>query len=268
MTVEKVIVKSLLVIAYTTEMWGTSGTYRLEVGELFYIGSTKDLGRRLSDHTSDLRGGRHWIKELQAAFDAGGEVRMFLIQEYPEKPNDKGSDHRKRLRMHEQRLLDPLFGTAGCVNKSSSSGYNATISEVMRAKWADPEWRANTGSKIANAQRGRVTSTETRAKMAEAKRGSKNVNARAVVMWFKGERFRFATVTEAAAHFGVSQQLMHQWLGWKIRWPGEGRTPRLPYRHLIGLRGCFEDARQFEWMSELFDTPAVGGAVDDGYECG
>jgi hypothetical protein len=63
--------------------------------------------------------------------------------------------------------------------------------------------------------------------MAAAKRGARNPNARAVqVTEPDGTQLEFATATDAAEFFGVSQQLMDQWLKGNTAWPGTGRRVR------------------------------------------
>lgn len=238
-------------IPYTPKIHRMAGTYRMEVGDLFYIGSSKKVGGRFSNHRTMLENGEHWVKELQAAYDAGGEVRFFLIREIPEKPcdvkNKRGDDHRSRLWFWEQQLLDPLYGTPGCVNRSSSSCHNSKVSEMMRKKWADPEWRGSVGAKISESLRGREISKETRTKMSEAKKGARNAKSKPVIMWFEGERHEFPSAMGAAERFGVKQQVMDLWLRGVVPWPGRG-VGKTRYPNLIGLYGSF--------------------SADEGMECG
>lgn len=219
------------------------GTYLLHVGDLFYVGSTKSFGRRYSNHKVGLERGEHWNEALYQAYLAGAGMDFEILEIIERKPADVETekDYVKRLKLHEQWLLDKWFGKPGCVNVSSDSGFNTTIGEWMKAKWCDPEFRETQVARL-KARRGAAVTAETREKMAEAKRGKRNARSRACTLWFHDEKLRFDSATAAARHFGVTQQVMDLWLRGSMGWPGaNGRTPRSDRgRQLVGLMGGYD----------------------------
>lgn len=217
----------------------TSGTYRVNVGKFFYLGSTRRFGFRNSNHKCDLEQGKHQNKQLQAAYDECREYEFIMLLEIPTYPaRDTGNDHRDRLEHHEQKLINQHWGDPFLCNASNSARHNSGIGAVMKERWQDPEFRANQIA-IMNANR-KPVSAETKAKMSESKRGAKHPRARAVRMQFQGAELDFPTTTQAAAHFKVSQQTMNLWIKGKIQWPGKGAKPPKPQnRRLIGLTGQY-----------------------------
>jgi len=111
----------------------------------------------------------------------------------------------------EQELLDFYAGNPHLCNVSTSAfGPDEDMRGRLKARMADRE-----------------RSAPTREKMAAAKRGERNPNARPVqVTDPQGAVMEFVSVTEAAEFFGVSQQLMDQWLKGLVAWPGEGYRVR------------------------------------------
>jgi hypothetical protein len=218
---------------YAPHMVNLSGTYAVFCGGHFYLGSTTMLGRRVSSHRAELVAGKHPNSRLQELFNAGHSFGAVLLKEIPRKRDDTDKSHRVRLELNEQWLLNEWFGTPFCLNRSSESGFNSTISGVMKAKWQDPGFREK--MLAANSARGPV-SDETRARMSSAKLGSRNPKSRGCVLELHGKRLRFESESLAARHFGVTQQAMHGWLTGLIPWPGTGvRAPRR--KDLIGLTG-------------------------------
>lgn len=215
------------------------GTYRLHVGPCFYVGSTSDLRRRWLDHRNRLRQGEHPVADLQVAWwgTEGDDLRMEVVEVMPRKPYERDKALRKRLRLHEQWLLDAEFGTPGCVNRSQESGFNADIGEIMRRKWQDPVFREKQIALMQEGRRAKGLSKATREKMSKAKRGGRNARARACVIRFEGMEHRFDCVSDAARRLGVKQQVLDLWLKGKNAWPGQGR--RTNYPQWIGLTGEF-----------------------------
>lgn len=218
---------------YQPNLCKCAGTYRIQVGQFFYIGSTATLGHRISDHRTRLAKGEHRNPALQAAWDQIHEFSAFLLKEVPRKRHDTDGDHNARLRFHEEMLLRKLHGTEGCCNRSSTAYYNSDVGGNLRAKWQDPEYRA----KMLEVLRTRKFSDESRAKMAEAKRGKNNPKSRPCSITFNGEALRFESASEAAKHYGVSQQAMKQWLDGASSWPTDGGKTRPQNRRLAGMTG-------------------------------
>jgi group I intron endonuclease len=126
-----------------------------------YIGSSFDIKRRLGQHKSSLRTGRHDNEHLQRAFNKYGESGFvyapLIVCE------------RAELLYYETRLVQHYKAT------SAQHGYNKVvpdrsclseatkrkISEVRKAQWQSPEYRA----KMIASQKGRVKSAEHKARM-------------------------------------------------------------------------------------------------------
>lgn len=221
---------------YTPMMHHTPGIYRVRCGGFFLVGSTQRLGSRHSFHRLALERGEHPNAGLQTAWNETRSFEFSMLLEVPKKIDDSRVDHIRRLKFHEQRFLDSLFGTVGCVNLSSDSGFSTPIGSWMKEKWQDPDFRAGRLEKLA-ASRGPV-SEDTRRKMSEAKKGKRNAKSRRCQFTFAGEALRFDSVREAAAHFDVPPQVMDLWLRGSVKWPGTGRRG-LKYGRLNGLTGRY-----------------------------
>jgi hypothetical protein len=232
---------------YDSKFCNQAGTYRVDVGPKFYIGSTTRLGSRHSSHRADLTAGKHPNKALQAAWSEHQDFRFTVLTLIPAKDCDRGRDHAERLKFYEQRLLDESFNDPDCCNASESSRYNTTLSGVMKAKWRDPEFRVTATRKLRAARKANPVGPETREKMAAAKRGLAGPAARPCVLQLPGSdvELAFESVSEAAAFVGVSQQAMQGWVTGRTPWPGLGlKPPRV--RRLAGLRGRYIERGEFE----------------------
>lgn len=226
---------------YNPSFCRLSGTYRINIGPKFYIGGTKSLGARNSDHTLKLRAGEHPNRKLQAAFDEFETYEFVVLTSIPERAWDRGHDHRERIKFQEQLLLDAHFEDPDCCNGSSSSRHNSTISAVLKERWADPEFRALSVDRIRRgvAARG-PASAETRAKMSESKLGWRAPRGRACEITLPGNLPAvFPNAAEAARALGVTQQLLQNWLVGSAPWPGMGTTKLKSSAHLVGLRGRY-----------------------------
>lgn len=215
----------------------SGGVYRVTVGRFFYIGSTRSLGSRRSDHKIRLEAGTHPCAALQLAFDEIGKFEMTITWLVPEKPSESKEDHRRRLRMLEQIELNAWFGKRGCTNGSSDSGFNTKIGAWLKRKWADPEFRESQVARL-KARKGDAVSAETRGRMSLAKQRGRHHAARKCFTTFGGATLHFSCVRDAAEHLGVSQQVMDLWLRGIVAWPGTGRKSR-SYGHLEGLTGAY-----------------------------
>lgn len=224
-------------VSYRPELCRVTGVYRLQVGDYFYIGSGITVGTRRSEHLQALRAGTHRSSKLQAAWDLFEDAEFIILQEVKPKGWSKADNGRDRAMLLEHEEIQKHFGTEFCCNQSSSAYGNACLGDYMREKWQDEEFRTKTIERL-KSRRGHKVSPECREKMARAKMGERNINARACTLRRGGDTWNFVTGSEAATHFGVSQQTMHLWLSGQVPWPGAGRPPRNPQaRTLIGLRG-------------------------------
>lgn len=203
-----------------------AGVYCVFVGPCFYVGSTKNLGPRISDHRTRLMKGIHPNTALQAAWKDHQNFTAVVVRECDP----------QELRPREDALIKDSFAIGGCCNVSENAYGNSRAGEITKANWQDPRYRA----KIIAANTGRIPSAETRAKMAEAKKGARNSNARRCSLDLRGETMEFETATAAAKHYGTSQQTMDLWLRGVVPWPGKGpRKPKKTSAHLIGLSGRY-----------------------------
>ena len=222
---------------YHPSLSSVAAVYRLEVGATFYIGSTRALGPRFSDHAARLTKGIHSNPMLQKAHDDGGAVSLVVLETVARKHDDSDKDHSRRLKFREQAHLTPLLKLDLCANRSESTTHNTGIGEWMKTKWQDPVFREKQITRM-KLRKGGAVSLESRSKMAEAKRGSRNPKARPCQVGFAGELRVFPCGASAAAHFKVSQQVMDLWLRGEVPWPGTGkRAPR--QKHLVGLTGRY-----------------------------
>lgn len=145
-----------------------------------------------------------------------------ILKEMPRKPAESDHDYHARLRTWSH-IRGGTVPDAG---------------DGLRRKWQGPEWRA---AQVARKKerRGDLVSAETRAKMASAKRGDRNPNARGCRISFGGTVLDFTTATDAARHYGVSQQTMDLWLRKVVPWPGTGKRKPRSGAHLIGMTGAY-----------------------------
>lgn len=210
-----------------------AGTYRVDCGDSFYIGSTSRLASRRSDHRARLQRGTHPNRELQVAYCLAGTVQVTLIDPIPAKPGESKESHRARLRAAEQALLDFYQDNPRLANKSRNA--LGPDNDCLARKWKDPAFRAAAVAR-GKARRGFIVSAETRERMAAAKRGARNAKARPVVVTYAdGKRARFDCLTSFARAEGVSQQVAFLWLT-------RGTSPtRAKYARLAGLRIAYEE---------------------------
>jgi hypothetical protein len=246
---------------YEPKFCHQAGIYRVDVGPKFYLGSTTRLGARHSSHRGEVGAGKHPNKALQAAWDEHQDFRFTVLTLIPAKDCDEGRDHVERLKFHEQILLDQLFADPGCCNASESSRYNTTISDVMKAKWLDPEYRVSALRKLRESREANPVGPETRAKMGAAKRGLRGPTSRPCVLNFvDGTSQFFESAADAARSTGVSQQAMHGWLSGKSSWPGHHRPSRHP--KFVWLQGRFLTREEYAKFAPALEAPLQPIATD------
>lgn len=214
-----------------------SGIYRVNVGDLFYVGSTGCFEKRHDQHKSDLARGIHHCTRLQEEFNKTGRFEMILLKMIPRKRDDSKADHDTRLRLNEQWMLDDNKGNPHLANSSESAFHNSNIGENLKARWQNPQFR-EAQIKRMKARRGDAVTPESRERMAQAKRGVKNPKSHACEITMDGKSRKFESVREAALAYGVNQQAMDLWMRGVVPWPGTGkRRPRAGTAHLTGMTG-------------------------------
>jgi hypothetical protein len=220
---------------YSSDLCTTPGTYRINCGEVFYLGSTTRLGYRNSEHRTTLAKGKHPNKTLQVAYAASGHYTFTVLTVIPALAGDVIGDLKGRLKLAEQELLDTHAGDPCLANVSTSSTHNSTIGGWLAGKWQEDDFRKAQIKRL-KAQKGKAVTHSTRKLMSEAKKGKNNVKSRPCMIHFNGESLKFDCVSDAAAHYGVTQQVMDAWLRGVTPWPGTGsRRPKL--WSLTGMTG-------------------------------
>lgn len=124
------------------------GVYRItnEVNGNFYVGSAERFWERWQRHAYTLRAGNHANAHLQHAFHKyGEEALVFSVVSEVGAPED--------LRLEEQAYLTAYFGP-GCYNLSPTAG------SVEGYKHSDLS-----KERMSLAQKGKIVSLETRAKL-------------------------------------------------------------------------------------------------------
>ena len=128
------------------------GVYEIKIGEWFYIGSSKDIDRRIKDHKVSLIKGIHKNKFLQFAYndcktfdwkilveceeDSRYEMEQRLIQEKWEYPN--------RANISAYTLIDDPGLLSKIIAHSTSLAYKMrpelgqSISQNNKEHWLDP----------------------------------------------------------------------------------------------------------------------------------
>jgi hypothetical protein len=222
---------------YSAGHFHTAGTYRVNVGPVFYVGSTTCYGKRSATHKSDLASGIHRNAKLQAAYSERGTFEFVLLTVIPRKRHDTDADHEARLRLNEQWLIDASKDDPNFANTSESSTYNTTAANGLRAKWQDPAWRESQITRL-KARKGDLITAETRSLLAKAKTGGCNPKSTPCKTTLAGVTKKFPTVKAAADFHGVRQQTMDLWMRGVVPWPGTGkRRPKAASAHLTGLTG-------------------------------
>lgn len=134
-----------------------SGVYRItrvQTGKT-YVGSSKNLSRRLGWHRKSLERGSHHAQHLQRAWDKyGADAFEFAIIELVEQPEN--------LVIREQFWLDHWRAASGLYN-----------SRFMAASNLGSKWSAEDRKKLSKLLRGRTHSPERSAIMSAARKGKK-----------------------------------------------------------------------------------------------
>jgi hypothetical protein len=210
-----------------------AGVYLIRIGPWFYVGSSGNIGSRFAEHRRMCREKCHDNAKVQVAFGKHGTIELEVLEPVDVSGFLTAKERRDALRAAEQRHLDRFFGDQWLCNRSRNSrGPHARPDMV--AKWQDPYAREQMLARIKELG-SRSPGEETRKKMAEAKRGARNVRARPVITIDPlGNQSRYDTATAAAKAVGVTQQAMDLWLRGKMALPGQGARIPKKNAHLIG----------------------------------
>jgi hypothetical protein len=215
------------------------GAYLLTVGDAIYVGSTWHSYRRKCSHISDLRGGKHDNKRLQAAWNKNPEqVTFSIVRPIEREEGETREALRDRLRAAEQELLT-LYSKNPALANTYRNSRGPDCRPDLKAKWQDPAFRAMMQENLANRP---PPSLETRSKMAMAKTGARNHKSRPVsVVWPCCRAEKYESGAAAAKALGVTQQQVDLWLKGSVALPGRGRYCRKP--HLMGIDVFYTGSR-------------------------
>lgn len=133
----------------------TSGIYIMRIGRAFYVGSSRDIVRRMRAHRSLLNRDLHPNDRMQKAFRKHGGFTVEIVAEC-------GADE---LLVREQELLDVHFGHVDCMNVAPVAG--STVGVKLSAETRARMSRSKTGMVYG------PPSAETRRKIAEGNRGKR-----------------------------------------------------------------------------------------------
>jgi len=211
----------------------SAGTYMLRIKPFFYIGSSGNLRRRKHDHIRSLTKGDHYNPRLQNAYAPDKNVEFIPLEFIHRTEGDSLDDYTLRLRIAEQMLLDRYRGDPFLCNMNVF----ASSVDFCKSRWADPEYR-NQMLALMREIRGPATE-ESRRRMSLAKKGSKNIKSRKVIVTDPDEmEMEFDSLTEVAAFFGVTQQLMSLWMTGGVKWPSPNKGRKVN-RWVAGYRAVF-----------------------------
>lgn len=179
-----------------------------------YVGSTKDLYKRISQHRTALRASSHKNRNLQEAYDRDPRFNLtYKATETPEEALDV-----------EQELITNLMSTGKLLNRSpdarlankgvalseeakeairqrtqeqfSSQEARRRHSELSRDKWQDPEYRAKQMGKPKSVQTRETISTIMKDKWKDPEYRKKMSGGRAKPVVIDG--IRYPSLTEAS----------------------------------------------------------------------
>lgn len=197
------------------------------------------MKRRACNHLSDLKHGRHRSARARDAFAVYGNATWKVLRNIPFEWGETEQLLKAKLYAAEQDFISLYHGTNEFLNVSKTSiGATCPRPDVAK-RWTDPAFR----EKIKASRKSREASPLTRSRMSAAKRGVLNPKSRAVIFEFQGKQHQFDCVTDAARHFGVSQQSMEGWLAGRFPWPGRGVRVSRAGKHLDGIVGRYAQSQ-------------------------
>ena len=163
-----------------------SGVYEvvvLSTGDR-YIGSSVNLRKRMREHRSDLKYGRHKYKVIQAAYDLDPDDVVINVLEHCIKP---------LVRHREQHYID----TTECINMFDC----ALVSPISVS--------AKTRAKMSAAHKGKIRSKQHCQRISAAKKGTAPGRPKTVyVKWADGSESTYPSAKAAAKAIGVSSSLV------------------------------------------------------------
>jgi hypothetical protein len=219
------------------------GVFRMDIGTHFFFGCGTEFAAWREQQLLMLDSETHPNPMLTSAWnDVGGSacdhgvVSFALVHSVTPKGWDESDDGMPRAKFILHNTILKFRRKKTCCNRCPAP---SDASTRMKEKWQDPTFRA-AQSEIRSKRCGDKVSAETRSKLSASKSGGSNPSARKCVLHFQGVEHHFPCGSDAARHFGVTQQVMDIWLKGICPWPGTGlRAPRGKGKELIGLTGSY-----------------------------
>jgi hypothetical protein len=219
------------------------GVFRMNIGPHFFFGYGTSFAVWREKHLLLLDSDSHPNPLLTNAWnEAGGSscdhgvITFTLVHSVTPKGWDESDDGMPRAKFLFHNIVLKSRRKKHCCNRHPEP---SDASTRMKEKWQDPTFRA-AQSEIRRKRCGDKVSAATRSKLSVAKSGAANPSSRKCVLHFQGVEHHFPCGSDAARHFGVTQQVMDLWLKGNCPWPGTGvRAPRGKGKELIGLTGSY-----------------------------
>ena len=137
-----------------------------------YVGSAVNLLKRRTEHFRQLRGGYHFNRHLQAAFNRDGEAAfLFTIAEFC--PNNETLIAREQIAIDSYRAADRRCGYNSRPMAHSNLGRKCSPEQIEKIRLATTgkKQSAEAIRKKSDAMRGRKLSPEVCAKIRQSKLG-------------------------------------------------------------------------------------------------
>lgn len=155
---------------YLVSLRAFSGVYCIKnnINNKIYVGSSINIGKRLSGHRTDLRGGYHGNEHLQRAWNKYGEISFkFDFLEIVSKESD--IRNREQFWMDCLKVMDPNKGYNICPDAKGSRRSEETKRKISMSKKGVP-MKEETKIKLSIAKTGKHPNLtpESRRKMGES----------------------------------------------------------------------------------------------------
>jgi group I intron endonuclease len=169
-----------------------------------YIGSSVNLRKRMREHRSDLKYGRHKYKAIQAAYDLDPDDVVINVLEHCIKP---------LVRHREQHYID----TTACINMYDYAlvtpiSHSAKTRAKMSASATGKIRSKQHCQRISAAKKGKKGKKHTAEEKAKISASMKGVHTKPIYVRYQdGTEMTFATGGAAAKHIGVGSNLVLHW---------------------------------------------------------
>lgn len=160
-----------------------------------YVGQTEDLAQRSRDHLTALRRGKHPSRALQAAWNLTGETAFEVIQLEVVEPEDAIPAEQRHIDAMgtynvrpagwSPKLGIPDSEATKAAKRASwtqerRAKMGAAAGAALKAKWADPTYRARmTGKHFSEETRAKMSASHTGLQQTQAHRATESITMQA-----------------------------------------------------------------------------------------